>query len=86
MKDPSMLNENNSRKNTNVTTQDNNILKENPYDIETLIETIDMAADFGLEFSVLDDIITHLRKNPSANISEICFKTLQDLNLMKMKG
>lgn len=58
-------------------------LKENPFDIETFFEAISIASDSDIEFEFMDMFISGLRKNPRADITEICTNTLLSLGYMK---
>lgn len=58
---------------------------ENPYDLEVLFESLSIASSNEKELVFIDKFIAYLRLDPQAEIAEICFKILLDLNLTKME-
>lgn len=58
---------------------------ENPYDLEVLFESLSIASSNEKELLFVDKFIAYLRLDPQAEIAEICFKILLDLNLIKME-
>ena len=60
------------------------ILCENPYDIETFFESFSIASKNEKELIYIDRLITALRSNPHGNLTEINYKILMDLSLIKL--
>lgn len=60
----------------------NSILLENPYDIETVLESLKLASSKGKEIHFMDKFINQLRTNLSGDTTEISYKILQDLELL----
>lgn len=63
----------------------NRILIENPYDIETFLESLVIASDSGKEILFLDKFISKLRENPKIETTDLSYKVLQDLKLLTIK-
>jgi hypothetical protein len=60
------------------------IFYENPYDIETFFEGMNIAIEHGKEFQYIDRFITHMRIDPLQDTADISFKVLsQDLKLLE---
>ena len=60
------------------------IFYENPYDIETFFEGMNIAIEHGKEFQYVDRFITHMRIDPLQDSADISFKVLsQDLKLLE---
>lgn len=59
------------------------IFLENPYDIETVFESMSIASYEDKELLFMDQFISSLRKNPDGDITEINFRILDKLNLLK---
>lgn len=62
-----------------------NIFLENPYDLETLIETLKIASDNNKELLFLDRLITTIRLDPEQDLTNLNYRLLHDLNLMKLE-
>jgi hypothetical protein len=60
------------------------ILCENPYDIETFFESFSIASKNEKELIYIDRLITALRLNPFGDLTEINYKILMDLGLIKL--
>jgi hypothetical protein len=59
------------------------IFYENPYDIETFFEGMNIAIEHGKEFQYVDRFITHMRIDPMQDTADISFKVLNhDLKLL----
>jgi len=59
------------------------IFYENPYDIETFFEGLQVAGERGKELQFVDRFICHLRLDPLQDTSEIVFKVLnKDLKIL----
>jgi len=61
------------------------IFCENPYDIETLFESLSIASSHEKELIFIDRFISYIRLDPQAEIAEICFKILLDLEITKFE-
>lgn len=61
------------------------VLLENPYDIETLLESLLIASHHGKDIIFMDSFTAQLRKNPDADITELSYNILRDLNLLKLE-
>jgi hypothetical protein len=62
------------------------ILLENPYDIETILESLHIASAAGKEIHFMDKIINQIRNEPKIDTTEMCYKVLKDLNLLKLEN
>lgn len=60
------------------------ILRENPYDIETFFESFSIASKNEKELIYIDRLISALRLNPFGDLTEINYKILMDLGLIKL--
>ena len=58
------------------------ILFENPYDIETVFESLSIASKAGKEIHFMDKFIDRLRNDSNSDITDVSCKILQDLNLI----
>ena len=61
------------------------IFYENPYDLETLFEALSAASEENKELIFVDRLVTFLRLDPQADITNISFKVLKDLEIMKLE-
>jgi len=57
---------------------------ENPYDLETYFESLSIASTHDKELIFVDKFIALLRLDPQAEVSDISYKILRDLNLIKL--
>lgn len=60
------------------------VLYENPYDIETLLESLIIAEKNDKEFLYMDKFIATLRLDPEGDITNINYNILRDLGLLKL--
>ena len=60
------------------------IFNEDPYDLETLVDSINVAAAEGKEYLFLDMLVSSLRKQPQEDITELSFNTLRHLKLITL--
>lgn len=60
------------------------VLYENPYDIETLFESLIIAEKNDKEFLYMDKFIATLRLDPEGDITNINYNILRDLGLLKL--
>lgn len=56
---------------------------ENPYDIETVFESLSIASYNDKEFIYMDRLISYLRICPEEDLTNINFRILSDLKLLK---
>jgi hypothetical protein len=63
--------------------QSRQIFLENPYDIETIFEALSIASNNDKEFIYMDRLISHLRMSPEEDLTNINFKILEELHLLK---
>jgi hypothetical protein len=61
------------------------IFYENPYDLETLFEALSTASEKNKELIFVDQLITLLRLDPQADITNISFSILRDLEIIKLE-
>lgn len=61
------------------------IFIENPYDIETVFESLEIAAERGKELLYMDRLITMLRLDPEADIINLNYRLLHDLQLLTLE-
>jgi hypothetical protein len=62
------------------------ILFENPYDIETVLESIKIAERHGKEILFLDRLFTNIRLDPNVDLTTASFRTLKELEILKNEG
>jgi hypothetical protein len=60
------------------------VFRENPYDLETIFETLSIASSNDKELIYVDRLITELRLNPDGDLTSINYRILNDLNLIKL--
>lgn len=60
----------------------NGILRENPYDIETILESLYLASKNGKEIHFMDKLIDQIKTKPKIDITELCYNILLELNLL----
>ena len=58
------------------------IFCENPYDLETIFESLSVASEQNKELLFIDQFVAYLRLDPQLEITEISYKILKDLNLI----
>lgn len=59
------------------------VLCENPYDLENVFESLNIASRSDKELLYVDRLIATLRLDPHADITTINYKILKDLELIK---
>jgi hypothetical protein len=64
-------------------TEKRQIFLENPYDIETVFESLSIASYNDKEFIYMDRLISYLRMDPEEDLTNINFKILNELKLLK---
>ena len=55
---------------------------ENPYDLETLFESLSISSNKNKELLFIDKFIGYLRFDSRADVTEISYKILKDLDLI----
>lgn len=58
---------------------------ENPYDIETVYESLQIASKQGKELIYMDRLLATLRLDPDGDITNINYRLLHDLKLLKFE-
>jgi len=61
------------------------IFSENPYDIETFFEGLEIMASRGKELFFIDQFINKIRKNPEIDITTAVFEILRDNEIIKFE-
>lgn len=61
------------------------ILYENPYDLENIFESLNIASRHDKELLYMDRLIATLRLDPAGDITNINYNILRDLELIKLK-
>lgn len=60
------------------------VFRENPYDLETIFETLSIASRHDKELIYIDRLIAELRLNPEGDLTNINYRILLDLGLIKL--
>lgn len=58
---------------------------ENPYDLETLFESLSLASAHDKELIFVDRLLSYIRLDPTAEITDISFKILRELEIVKLE-
>lgn len=61
------------------------VFLENPYDLETMFESLAIASKHDKELIFVDRLISLLRLNPEADLTTLSFKILKDMNIVKLE-
>lgn len=61
------------------------VFLENPFDIETVFESLSAATDKEKELLFMDRLIASIRSNPSAELTPICYEILHELNVIRLE-
>ena len=61
------------------------ILLENPYDLETVLESIAIASRDSKEILFMDRLISCVRLNPTVDTTELSYNILRELELLKLE-
>ena len=59
------------------------IFSESPYDIETIFESLSVSSNSDKELLYMDKLISSLRENPTANLTDLNYKILTELSLIQ---
>lgn len=60
------------------------VFNENPYDIETFFQGLEIMADNGKELFFIDRIISKIRKDPNIDLATAVFEILRDYEAVKL--
>lgn len=60
-----------------------NSFAENPYDMETVLESIKIASQNGMEILFMDKLICQLRKDNDTDLIKVSYKILEELEVVK---
>jgi uncharacterized protein (DUF1015 family) len=60
-----------------------NSFTENPYDMETVLESIKIASQNGIEILFMDKLICELRRDGDTDIIKISYEILEELKTLK---
>lgn len=55
---------------------------ENPFDIETVFESLSMASDHNKELMFMDRLIATVRLDPEGDLTSIIYKILNDMEII----
>lgn len=61
------------------------IFLENPYDIETVFESLSVAADHDKELEYMDKLLATIRLDPKGDLTNINYNILRDLGILKLE-
>jgi len=61
------------------------IFLENPYDLETVFESLSIASDHGKELLFMDKFISYIRLNPEEETTNACYNVLRSLDILKLE-
>lgn len=60
------------------------VFLENPYDIETVFESLSIASSNEKELLYMDQLLARIRLDPEGDLTEINYKILKDLKLIDL--
>ena len=60
------------------------LFSENPYDLETIFQSLEIAGSKGKELLYMDRLISNIRIDDEAYITNINFRLLHDLGLLSI--
>lgn len=58
---------------------------ENPYDLETCFESLNIASKGNKELIYLDQLLARIRLDPTVDITELNYTILSELDLLKFE-
>jgi hypothetical protein len=61
------------------------IFLENPYDLETVFESLSIASDHGKELLFMDKFISYIRLHPKEHTTNVCYDVLRSLDILKLE-
>lgn len=70
---------------SNTTKQESRrkVFLENPYDLETVFESLSIASDHDKELIYMDRLLATLRLDPYIELTTLNYNILQDLGMLK---
>lgn len=82
-----MTNQNKGAKQQSESKEDSPRFYENPYDVHTFFEALNIAKDNEKEYLFMDRFLTHMRLDPLQEVASVAFNVLaKDLELMKFEN
>lgn len=61
------------------------VFLENPYDLETVFESLSISTDHDKELIFMDRLIANLRLNPSADLPTLCYNILREQGILNLE-
>lgn len=61
------------------------IFLENPYDMQCVLEGLKIAEDGNKQLLYVDRLLATMRLDPDADIVNVSYRILNDLNLLKLE-
>lgn len=61
------------------------IFLENPYDLETIFESLTIATSHGKELQFMDKFVAYIRLNPEDEVTNVCYNVLRTLDILKLE-
>ena len=74
-----------TEKKTKPNRSEQRILLENPYDLETIFESLSISSDNEKELLFVDRLIAGIRMDPQIEITELAYNILRELDLLKLE-
>lgn len=65
--------------------KDNHVFFENPYDLESIFESLSVASRSGKEFLFLDKLIGKIRLDPTIDTTKESYLILVELGLLQLE-
>jgi len=65
--------------------KENKVFLENPYDIETVFESLSLAADHEKELEYMDRLIATVRLDPCGDLTNINYNILRNMGILKLE-
>ena len=60
------------------------LFQENPHDIEAIFECLQIASNNNKHLAYIDRLVAHLRLDPDADLINLNYRLLHDLQLLKL--
>ena len=61
------------------------VFLENPYDLETVFESLSVSTDYDKELIFMDRLIANLRQDPTADLTNLCYDILREQEIIKLE-
>ena len=61
------------------------VFLENPFDIETVFESLSVATDHEKELLFMDRLLAIIRLDSTVDITTACYNILRELNILTLK-